>query len=108
MNILLTYLYRDAGNYKYWGEVVFPNPDGTDPATFEAEARRHLIDRHWFVAEDVGLPDLRTDDWDDEIDHDWHEVHSFAATEAEPDDPLNRDTAGFLQDLRTKVTTTLP
>lgn len=52
MNICLTYLYRDAGNYKYWGEVVFSNPDGTDPATLETEARRHLIDGHWFVAVD--------------------------------------------------------
>lgn len=108
MNILFTYLYRDAGNYKFWGKVVFSNRDGMDPATLEAEARRHLIDRYWFVVEDVGLSDLRPDDWDDELDHDWHEVHSFATTEIQPDDPRNRDIADFLQDLRTKVAATLP
>jgi len=108
MNILLTYLYRDAGNYKQWGEVVFTNADGTDPAALEAEARRYLIDGHWFVAEDTGVPDLRPDEWDDELDHDWHEFHSFAETEVPPDDVRNRDIADFLQDLRASVPATLP
>ena len=26
MNLRMDYLYRDAGNYKNWGEVVFANP----------------------------------------------------------------------------------
>lgn len=100
MNVLLTYLYRDAGNYKYWGEVVFSNRDDTDPATLEAEAQRHLIDGNWFVAEDVGLPDLRTDSWDEELDHDWHEFHSLSATSATADDPVGRDVQDWIGDLR--------
>lgn len=100
MNILLTYLYRDAANYKYWGEVTFTNAGNTDPAVLEAEIRPYLIDGHWFVAEGVGLSDLRPCDRDDEIDHDWHELHSFAKTEARPSDGRNRDIADFLQDLR--------
>lgn len=27
MNIQLSYLYRDGGNYKFWGSVVFDNPN---------------------------------------------------------------------------------
>ena len=26
-NIKFSYLYRDAGNYKNYGEVIFANPD---------------------------------------------------------------------------------
>lgn len=100
MNILLTYLYRDAGNYKHWGEVVFANVGGTDPAALEAEARRYLIDRHWFVAEDVGVPDLRPAEWDDELDHGWHELHSLTEAEGEGDVGSSRDIGDFLRALR--------
>lgn len=68
---------------------------------------RHLIDGHWFVAEDVGLPVLRPDEWDDELDHDWHEFHSFAETKAPAGGTRNRDIADFLRDLRASVAATL-
>ncbi|MDZ7828968.1 MAG: hypothetical protein U5K33_05585 [Halofilum sp. (in: g-proteobacteria)] len=108
MNVCLTYLYRDAANYKYWGEVTFTNRAGTDPATLEAEIRPYLIDGHWFVADDVGLPDLRPADRDEELDHDWHEVHSFAETEARPSDVYGRDIVEFLRDVREKVRVSVP
>jgi hypothetical protein len=73
-----------------------------------SEARRFLIDGHWFVAEDVGVPDLRPDEWDDEIDHDWHELHSFSGTGAVADDARSRDIADFLQELRAKLPASLP
>lgn len=56
----------------------------------------------------VGVPDLRPNEWDDEIDHDWHELHLFAATEAEPDDVWERDVGEFLQDLRANLPAVLP
>jgi len=100
MNILLTYLYRDAANYKHWGEVVFTNSDGLDPAALEAAVRRWLIDRNWFVAEDVIVPDLRPEERDDELDHDWHEFHSLSVTSTRIDDPAGRDVQDWIRDLR--------
>ena len=100
----MEYLYRDAGNYKSWGAVVVPN--ASDPLALdeiEAIARTSLIDGAWFVAAAAGLPDLHGDDWDDELDHDWHELHGFAETAAPPDDPCGRDIHGLLRALAAGV-----
>ena len=103
MNIELTYLYRDAANYKNWGTVVFSNTQDMTLSDIESAARRGVIDGAWFVAQDVGLPDLRPEDWDDEIDHDWHELHSLSETDAECDDPRGRDITEFLRALRVSL-----
>lgn len=100
MNIRMEYLYRDAGNYKSWGAVVVrnvPNPLSLDEV--ERMARASLIDGAWFVAAAADLPELRGDEWDDELDHDWHELHGFAKTDALPDDPGCRDIHGLLESL---------
>lgn len=103
MNIELTYLYRDAANYKNWGTVVFSNTQDMTLSDIESAARRGAIDGAWFVAQDVGLLDLRPEDWDDEIDHDWHELHSLSETDAEADDPRRRDVTEFLRALRASL-----
>jgi hypothetical protein len=93
----MEYLYRDAGNYKSWGAVVVANaPDPLTLDDIEAIARASLIEGAWFVAAAAGLPDLRGDEWDDELDHDWHELHGFAGTDEPADDPHGRDIRGLL------------
>lgn len=100
MNICMEYLYRDAGNYKSWGAVVVANaPDPMPPTEAEAVARASLIDGNWFVAASAGVPDLRAAEWDDELDHDWHELHGFTETARQPDDPRCRDIQELLADL---------
>ena len=97
MNIRMEYLDRDAGNYKSWGAVVVANaPNPLTPDEVEAGARAVLIDGGWFVASAAGLPDLRCDEWDDEHDHDWHELHGFSEMDELPDDPRGRDIRGLL------------
>jgi len=67
------------------GCVVVPNTPVAMPLDeIEATARALLIDSGWFVATEAGLPDLRGDEWDEELDHDWHELHGFAETDAPP------------------------
>ena len=100
MNICMEYLYRDAGNYKQWGAVVVPNaPSAMSLDDIEASARAVLIDGSWFVAADAGLPDLRSDTWDEDLDHDWHELHGFAETDVASDDSQGRDIRRLLQSL---------
>jgi len=100
MSVRMEYLYRDAGNYKWWGAVVVPNaPDPLTLDEVDASARSVLIDGGWFVASAADLPDLRGEAWDVELDHDWHELHGFAETDAPPDDPHGRDIRGLLRAL---------
>lgn len=89
MNILLEYLYRDAGNNKKWGNVVFSNKFNLDFFYLEKEIKDSLIDSEFFVAEDVGLPPLLFDHHDTQLDHGWHEYSSITKT------PKNQKTKIF-------------
>jgi hypothetical protein len=66
----ITYLYRDAGNYKFWGEFFVAGN------LSESEISPFLIDGEYFVPEKIGIPSLvpavRNDD-----DHLLHEFYCF-------------------------------
>ncbi|MEO9146287.1 MAG: hypothetical protein ABI237_12105 [Ginsengibacter sp.] len=82
MNIKLSYLYRDASNYKQFHEVVFANPNDIPFKEILPLIRSRLIDGCWFIAKDWNLPDMhfKEYDWDEEVDHEWHEVESIVET----------------------------
>ena len=82
MNIKFTYLYRDASNYKQHNEVVFANPNELIIQKIQSSITENLIDRNWFVAKDWNVPDLhfKEYDWDNEMDHNWHEFASVEET----------------------------
>ena len=69
------YLYRDAGNYKNYGEVVFANGSGLPLTTIDELIKASLIDGAWFVAKDWGVPELFFTEYPylPELDHEWHE-----------------------------------
>ncbi len=100
MNIRLEYLYRDAGNYKNWGEVVFSNPQNIDVASVVSSAEKVLIDQTYFFAEKAAIPNLYFQERDDEFDHSWHEVHAFHETNDHPSDLLGRDIKEFIGSLQ--------
>lgn len=79
-NIKFSYLYRDGGNYKTFGEVVFDNPDHLELAEVEALIRSKLIDETYFYVEDFGMPSLIPATFDDDLDPTWHEFESVAET----------------------------
>jgi hypothetical protein len=83
MNIMLSYLYRDAGNYKNFNEVVFTNDSQLPLDEIERRLKACLIDKEWFVADKWGLKDLHFTEfaWNSELDHDWHEFESIEETE---------------------------
>ena len=71
---MVEYLYRDAGNFKFFGEVIREGKIDRDDLK--------LIDNLYFVASDLGFPDLRRKLWDEfgydfHLDHDWHELISL-------------------------------
>ena len=108
MNIEFKYMYRDGGNFKTGGSVVFKDaPDDLEAA--KTELRKALDEGEWFIASQVGVPevfswdphaDYDPDDertfpadlgpgkyciWDD-CDHCWHEFMDLVVTDQEPTD----------------------
>ena len=73
MNIRFSYLYRDAGNFKNFGDANFSNPNELSLESLSARIKLALLDEMYFDAYAVGLPELFFEDYDDELDHDWHE-----------------------------------
>lgn len=99
MNIRFEYLYRDAGNFKNWGEIVFSNHRNI-PADIVASMAEHvLIDHAFFVASKAGVPDLHFADHNEELDHGWHEVYGFQSTDDPPNDMRDRNIEEFIESL---------
>ena len=100
MNIRFEYLYRDAGNFKNWGQVIFSNPSNIGAEEVATKAVALLIDSTWFVATQADVPDLHFNDYNDQLDHGWHEVHGFELTDELPNDRESRTIEEFLESLR--------
>ncbi len=81
MNIKFNYLYRDAGNYKQYGSVTFANPQGIPVDEIERNIRAALIDGEFFRPKQWEVPNLHGYEWDDELDHDWHEFERVEGRE---------------------------
>jgi hypothetical protein len=99
MNIKFEYLYRDAGNNKNWGEIIFTNKKNRNINVIDQAIRKILIEKEFFSVNNLNIPDLHFTEHDIDLDHDWHEYHSVSETTNEPTDKLNRDIADFIKSL---------
>jgi len=97
MNIRLHYRYRDAGNYKQYGYVVFCNSHNLPLNEIERRIRAALIDGEYFNPLRWRIPSLHVGTWDDELDHDWHEFESLEETAELPGTRVSID--AFLQNI---------
>ncbi|KMP12048.1 hypothetical protein UZ36_02470 [Candidatus Nitromaritima sp. SCGC AAA799-C22] len=100
MNIRFEYLYRDAGNFKNWGEIVFTNPSGITVEIISSMAEKVLIDQTYFVANKANVPDLYFEVYNEQLDHGWHEVHTFQTTSEVQNDQYHRTIDEFVESLR--------
>ena len=100
MNIRFEYLYRDAGNFKSWGELVFSNPHNINVNLLKTMVENVLIDQAYFVAFKADVPDLYFKEYNDQLDHSWHEFHAVAQTEEATNDPLGRNVEEFIKSLQ--------
>jgi len=101
VNVCLEYLYRDAGNNKQWGAVVFKNTNDVDLCILENKIKSALIDGEFFLAEKVGLPPLKFHHHIEELDHGWHEYFVVRQTIETANDKYERDIGDFIEELRT-------
>ncbi|HTA83258.1 MAG TPA: hypothetical protein VK783_10005 [Bacteroidia bacterium] len=85
-NIKFNYLYRDAGNYKLFDEVIFSNPKNIPLNKIENIIKVHLMDGMYFDPQEWGIPLLEFPEYDEELDHDWHEFESIEITTEEATD----------------------
>lgn len=100
MNIKFSYLYRDAGNYKNYNNIIFSNPINISVEQLENCIRNSLIEGLWFDAINWRLPDLHFEEyeWNTELDHNWHEFHLLKET---TEDPTTETTIeSFLKSIR--------
>lgn len=99
MNIRFSYLYRDAGNFKNWGEIIFSNPHNVPLENLSAQVKLALLDEMYFDAFAVGVPDRFFDDYDEELDHDWHEFECLEQVDSPATDRQERTIETFLSKL---------
>ena len=100
MNTKLEYLYRDAGNNKRWGDVIFTNNKAISLRRIELMLRDVLIDNEFFVAKQSGLPELSFQKLDQDLDHDWYEYSELNNTTEQDNDLYNRDITDFIRLLK--------
>jgi len=56
--IKFEYQYRDGANYKRFSVLIFENPLNRSAVEVESKIRSTLIEETWFVADQVGIPEL--------------------------------------------------
>lgn len=85
MNTRIEYMYRDASNYKAYGEAVLR---GTISESEKEAIGKALYDGEFFIPEEVGLDGLAGDlgVLDEEHDHPFHTIEGFFETEGSPTD----------------------
>lgn len=96
-NIQLSYLYRDAGNYKKFGHVIFRNPENISIEEINRRIRAELTEGEFFDSEKWGLPALQFENYIPELDHQWHEIEKIENISAEYSD--SRSMAEFLREI---------
>lgn len=89
MNTKVSYLYRDASNYKMQNEAIVAGPITEHQIDIIMDC---LDSGEYFIPKQVGLPEERFGEWTED-DHCWFELsrEGFEATELE-------DTAGLSVD----------
>lgn len=85
MNTLISYLYRDASNYKVWNACVIP---GLITQEQIKQIMQTLIDGENFIPSLVGMPESRFDSWTED-DTDWFELYESSFTPVDQDATLD-------------------
>jgi hypothetical protein len=100
-NIKFTYLYRDAGNYKKWADVVFSNPDGLSPARITEALLMSFLTDGLFIAHQIRIPEvfLSSDQGLTLDDHCFHEFSGVEVSSNAPNDKYVRSIALFIAEV---------
>ena len=100
-NIKFNYLYRDAGNYKSWGKVIYANPDALPLNEIEKRLRQAFDQETYFIADQIGLAEMFFEGFTDD-DHCYHEFCSVESTEKDTTDSLRRTIKSFVEQVESE------
>jgi hypothetical protein len=105
MNIEFEYRYRDFGNFKKYGAVVFGNRNRLTVDEISQRVSLALADGQSFNAARCGIPDLFFYDFpfDPDLDHDSHEFYGASESELPVNDAANRDILDVLLEMEVSV-----
>jgi hypothetical protein len=94
-------LYRDGGNYKKRGRVIFSNREGLNVDYAAEKLRQGFLPDGLFIARQVRVPEVFlyahgkfTDD-----DHCYHEFDALGSTSEAANDEQSRSIREFLEDV---------
>lgn len=103
-NVCVEYMYRDASNYKNWGEAILKSSRDGSIDQLERRVREALHDCEFFEAENAGIPSLYFDNWILSQDHTWHTFMGLSTTTAEVTVDLEiEDFIGHLEKLKSSI-----
>src|SRR5258708_20408178 len=100
-NIKFNYLYRDAGNYKKWGNVVFANSDYLNIGAIAEALQGSFLADGLFVAHQICIPEvfLSAEDGITEDDHCFHEFDTVEVSSEIPNDTHHRSIKEFIAEI---------
>lgn len=101
-NIEFRYLYRDGSNYKFWGQVVFSNPEDVELNTVDILLRELFETEDLFIADQIDIPEVFPfiEKSLTASDHCYHEFHEVTDTAETPSDSLQRTVIQFLRQVK--------
>ena len=102
---VFTYLYRDAGNYKAWNDLLLVGHLTEEETQL---MRRKFEGGEFFIAEQLEIPSLYESLWESSRcegptgrDHVWHEFHEIRA--ATPEDIRTLNLWGDAKELAKRI-----
>lgn len=101
-NTKFNYLYRDAGNYKSWGDVIFANPDYLPLNEIEKRLTKAFDQEIFFIANQINVNEIFFKEITDD-DHCYHEFYSVELTERNASDLLNRTIKNFIEQVESEA-----
>ena len=102
-NIEFGYLYRDGGNYKKFGRVIFPNPEGLTGESVNQALRQAFIGGELFIAGQIRVPEvfLYAGGRFSDDDHCYHEFGTARRTADVASDTHGRSIGEFIAEAAT-------
>lgn len=100
-NVEFSYLYRDGGNYKKFGRMVFSDPEQIDLSVAARELADAFLEDGFFIADQARVPEvfLFADGKFSFDDHCYHEFDAVRITDKEPTDEHARTLTEFLSEV---------
>jgi len=100
-NVEFSYLYRDGGNYKNFGRIVFSNSEQIECEEIRKVLSEAFLEEGLFIADQIRVPDvfLFANGQLSFDDHCYHEFGAVQSTEEQPSDLHKRTIGEFVAEV---------